>query len=156
MQKIDVRRISEAEANEIFKGLLRGHSDEFLQRFFKDAFQCEIDRIALPEKERSYYIVSVDDRNEALFGINHKIDQVFNVSSMGRLINKDKTEGWQYLKAILELAIAQGVKRINAIVNDAGKRAFEKLKSNGALPKNWKIECYSCGLLTNVSLHGQE
>jgi hypothetical protein len=149
-----VRKISEVEAREVFKRLLRDYSDELLRRFFKDAFQCEFDRIALPENERSYYIVSVNGRDEFLFGINekNKQPQVFNISSMGRIIEKDKTEGWQYLKAILDFAIAQGVKVINATVNDAGEKAFKELESNGGLPKNWEIECSPCGGLRSVVL----
>lgn len=54
MQKIEVRKISEVEAREVFKRLLRDDSDKLLKRFFKDAFQCEFDRIVLPENERSY------------------------------------------------------------------------------------------------------
>jgi hypothetical protein len=99
MQKIEVRKLSEGEAREVFNGLLREHS-EFLRRFFRDAFRREFDRIVLPENERSYYIVSVNSTNEALFGIGEISNQlkVWNISSFGRIIEKDKTEnkteGW--------------------------------------------------------------
>lgn len=156
MQKIEVRKITEVEAREVFKRLLREHSDEFLRRFFKCAFQCEFDRIVLPENERSYYIALVNGCAEALFGIseNSNQPQIWNISSMGRIIEKDKGEGegWQYLKALLYFAIAQGVKVINATVNEAGENAFEELESNGGLPKNWKIEWSPRGYLKGVSL----
>jgi hypothetical protein len=86
---IEVRKISEAEAREVFKWLLRGHS-EFLRRLFKDAFQCEFDRIVLPENERSYYIVLVNGCPEALFGVreNSNQRQAWNISSFGRIIEK--------------------------------------------------------------------
>ncbi len=51
---------------------------------------------------------------------------------MGRIIGKDKTEGWQYLKALLDFAIAEGVKIVNATVNDTGQKAFKELDINGA------------------------
>ncbi len=142
MQKIEVRKISEGEAREVFKRLLIDHSDEFLQRFFRDAFQDEFNHIALPEKERSYSIVSANGCDEALFGIREISDQpkVWNISSMGRIIQKDKTEEWQYLKAILDFAIERGVKIINATVNDAGEKAFRELEINGGLPRNCRME----------------
>ena len=89
MEKIQVRKIYEGEAREVFKRLLRDHS-EFLRRFFKDAFQCEFDRIVLPENERSYYIALVNGRAETLFGIreNSNQPQIWNISSMGRIIEK--------------------------------------------------------------------
>jgi hypothetical protein len=75
---------------------------------------------------------------------------------MGRIIEKDKTEekteGWQYLKALLDFAIPQGVKVINATVNEAGEKAFKELESNKGLPKNWKIEWFPKGYLKGVSL----
>jgi hypothetical protein len=150
MGKIEVRKISEIEAGEVFKRLLRDHSDKFLKRFFKDAFQCEFDRIVLSENERSYYIALVNGCAEALFGIseNSNQPQIWNISSFGRIIKKDKAEeragekaeGWRYLKALLDFAIAQGVKVINATVNDAGDKAFRELEINKGLPKNCKIE----------------
>ena len=154
-----MRKISEAEAREVFNSLLREHS-EFLRRFFKDAFQCEFDRITLPENERSYYLVSVNDCDEALFGIREISNQhkIWNISSMGRHIEKNKAEGkgWQYLKAILDFAIMKGVSRINATVNEAGEKAFKELEKNGDLPENWKIECSPCGNLTSVTLFSAE
>jgi hypothetical protein len=156
MQKIKVRKISEGEIREVFKRLLRDHSDEFLRRFFEDAFQCEFDRIVSPENERSYYVVSVNGIHEALFGIreNSSQPQIWNVSSFGRIIEKDKAEGkgWQYLKALLDFAVREGVNRINATVNDAGEKAFKELESNGGLPENWGIECSPCGSLRSVVL----
>jgi hypothetical protein len=158
MQKIEVRKLSEGEAREVFKRLLRDHSDELLKRFFRDAFQCEFNCIVLPENERSYHIALVNGCAEALFGIseNRNQPQIWNISSFGRIIEKDKTEekteGWQYLKALLDFAIEQGVKEINATVNDAGRKAFEELESNGGLPKNWEIECFPCGSLRSVAL----
>jgi len=94
VQKIEVRKLSEGEAREVFKRLLKDHSDKFLRRFFVDAFQCEFDRIVLPENERSYYIVSVNGLDEALLGIreNNNQPQIWNISSMGRIIEKDKGE----------------------------------------------------------------
>jgi hypothetical protein len=157
MQKIKVRKISEGEARAKFNLLLREHS-EFLRRFFKDAFQCEFDRIVLPENERSYYIVLVNGCAEALLGIseNSNQPQIWNISSFGRIIEKDKTEnkteGWQYLKALLDFAIMKGVRRINATVNDAGENAFKELESNKSLPENWGIECSPCGSLRSVIL----
>jgi hypothetical protein len=141
LQEIKVRKISEGEAREVFKRLLREHS-EFLRRFFGDAFQCEFDRIVLPENERSYYIALVNGCAEALFGIreNSNQSQAWNISSFGRIIEKGKTEGWQYLKAVLDFAIIKGVRRINATVNDAGEKAFKELENNEGLPKNCKIE----------------
>jgi hypothetical protein len=137
-----VRKISEGEAREIFKRLLREHSDEFLRRFFKDAFQDEFNDIALSEKERTYSIVSANSCDEALFGIREISDQrkVWNISSMERIIGKDKMEGWQYLKAIPDFAIERGVKVINATVNDAGEKAFRELEINGGLPRNCRLE----------------
>jgi hypothetical protein len=159
MQEIGVRKISEGEARAKFDWLLREHS-EFLRRFFKDAFHCEFNHIVLPENERSYYVVAVNGYHEALFGIRENSNQpkVWNISSMARIIEKDKTEtkGWQYLKAILDFAIAQGVERINATINDAGEKAFKELECNGGLPKNWKIEYGSCGNLTSVTLFSIE
>ena len=158
MQKIEVRKIFEGGAREVFKRLLRDHSDKLLRRFFKDAFQCEFDRIVLPENERSYYIALVNGCAEALFGIreNSNQPQIWNISSFGRIIEKDKTEekteGWQYLKALLDYAISRGVEVINATVNSAGEKAFKELESNGGLPKNWKIECSPCGYLRSVVL----
>lgn len=158
MQKIEVRKIFEGGAREVFKQLLRNHSDKLLKRFFKDAFQCEFDRIVLPENERSYYIALVNGCAEALFGIseNRNQPQIWNISSFGRIIEKDKTEekteGWQYLKALLDYAISRGVEVINATVNSAGEKAFKELESNGGLPKNWKIECFPCGSLRSVAL----
>ncbi len=151
-----MRKIFEGGAREVFKRLLRDHSDKLLKRFFKDAFQCEFDRIVLPENERSYYIALVNGCAEALFGIseNRNQPQIWNISSFGRIIEKDKAEGegWQYLKAILNFAIPQGVKVINATVNEAGEKAFKELESNKGLPKNWKIECFPCGSLKSVAL----
>jgi hypothetical protein len=158
VQKIEVRKIFEGGAREVFKRLLRDHSDKLLKRFFKDAFQCEFDRIVLPENERSYYIALVNGCAEALFGIreNSNQPQIWNISSMGRIIEKDKTEekteGWRYLKALLDFAIIKGVRRINATVNDAGEKAFKELENNGGLPKNWEIECFPCGSLRSVAL----
>jgi len=154
VQKIEVRKISEGEAREVFKRLVSDHSDEFLRRLFKDAFQCELNRIVLPENERSYYLVAVGGRDEALFGISENGNQprIWNISSFGRIIQKDKTEGWQYLEAILDSAISRGVNIINAVVNDAGEKAFKQLERNRGLPKNWKIEYFPCGSLTNVGL----
>ena len=85
--------------------------------------------------------MSVNSSDEALFGIREISNQpkVWNISSMGRIIQKDKTKGWQYLKAILDFAISQGVKVINATVNDAGEKAFKKLEANEGLPKNCVI-----------------
>jgi hypothetical protein len=74
VQKIEVRKLSEGEVGAKFNWLLREHS-EFLRRFFKDAFQCEFDRIVLPEDERSYYIASVNGCAEALFGISENSNQ---------------------------------------------------------------------------------
>lgn len=155
MKKIEVIKISEVEAREVFNSLLRKHS-EFLRRFFKDAFQGEFNRIVLGENERSYYIVAANGNHEALFGIREVSNQrkLWNISSMGRLIEKDKAEGkgWQYLKAILDFAIIKGVSRINATVNEAGEKAFKELGSNGGLPKNWEIECSPCGFFRSVVL----
>lgn len=153
MQEIGVRKLSEGEAREIFKRLLRDHSD-FLRRFFGDAFQCEFDRIVLPENERSYYITLVNGCAEALFGIseNRNLPQIWNISSFGRIIKEDKTEGWQYLKALLDFAIIKGVRRINATVKDAGEKAFKELENNEGLPKNCRIEWSPKGYLKGVSL----
>ncbi|MGD0917228.1 MAG: hypothetical protein ABSB22_12305 [Thermodesulfobacteriota bacterium] len=142
MEKIEVRKISEDEARGVFKQLLIDHSDQFLQRFFRDAFQDEFNHIALPEKERSYSVVSANGFDEALFGIREISDQpsVWSISAMGRIIQKDKTEGWQYLKAILDFAIEGGVKIINATVNDAGEKAFRELQNNGGLQRNCRME----------------
>jgi hypothetical protein len=52
MKKIEVRKVSEREASEVFKRLLIEHSDEFLQRIFRDTFQDEFNRMALSENER--------------------------------------------------------------------------------------------------------
>ena len=138
-----MRKISEGEARGVFKRLLIDHSDQFLQRFFGDAFQDEFNHIALPEKERSYSIVSANGCDEALFGIREISDQpkVWNICSMGRIIQKDKTEmkGWQYLKEILNFAIERSVKIINATVNGAGEKAFKELEANEGLPKNCRI-----------------
>ena len=143
MQKIEVRKLSEGEARAKFNWLLREHS-EFLRRFFKDAFQCEFDRTVLPESERSYYVALVNGCAESLFGMRENSNQphVWNISSFGRIIEKDKAEGkgWRYLRALLDFAIIRGTKRINARVNEAGEKAFKELESNGGLPKNWKIE----------------
>ncbi|MDI6764261.1 MAG: hypothetical protein QME83_14740 [Thermodesulfobacteriota bacterium] len=49
-------------------------------------------------------------------------------------------------------AIAQGVKVINATVNDAGEKAFKELETNGGLPKNWRIEWSPKGNLKSVTL----
>lgn len=108
----------------------------------------------MSENERSYYIALVNGCAEVLFGIreNSNQPQIWNISSFGRIIEKDKTEGWQYLKAFLNYAISQGVKEINATVNDAGEKAFKELESNKGLPKNWKIECFPCGFLRSVAL----
>jgi hypothetical protein len=154
VQKNEVRKISEGEAREVFKGLFRDHSDKFLKRFFKEAFQCEFDHIVLPGNERSYYIVSVNGRDEALLGIREISNQpeVWNISSFGRIIGRDKTEGWQYLKALLDFAIEKGVRVINATVNEAGEKAFKEIERNGGLPKNWKIGYSPCGSLRNVTL----
>jgi hypothetical protein len=98
----------------------------------------------------------VNVRAEALFGIRENSNQphVWNISSMGRIIEKDKTEmkGWQYLKAIVDFATAQGVKVINATVNDAGEKAFRELEINGGLPKNCKIEWSQRGNKKGVTL----
>jgi hypothetical protein len=59
---------------------------------------------------------------------------------MGRIIEKDKTEGWQYLKPILDFAIERGIKIINATVSDAGEKAFRELEINGGLPRNCRME----------------
>jgi hypothetical protein len=136
---------------------LREHS-EFLRRFFGDAFQCERDRIALAENERSYYVVSVNSLDEALLGIREVSDQtkVWNISSFGRIIEKDKTEGWQYLKALLDSGIANGVKIINATVNEAGEKAFRELESNRGLPQNWRIEFFPCGSLRSEAFSLEE
>jgi hypothetical protein len=152
MGKIELRKITEVGAREVFKRLVIDHSDKLLKRFFGDAFQCEFDRIVLPENERGYYIVSVNGLDEALLGIREisSQPQVWNISSFGRIIEKDKTEGWQYLKALLDFAIANGVKVINATVNEAGEKAFKELESNGGLPKNWKLEYFPCGCLRSV------
>ena len=161
MQEIGVRKISEVEAREVFKRLLRDHSDKLLKRFFKDAFQCEFDRIVLPENERSYYIALVNGCAEALFGIseNRNQPQIWNISSFGRIIEKDKTEekteGWRYLKALLDFAIANGVKIINATVNEAGEKAFKELESNGGLPKNWRIKWSPAFNLKSVTLFAE-
>jgi hypothetical protein len=157
VQKIEVRKIGKGEAHAKFYWLLGKHS-EFLRRFFKDAFQDEFNRIVLGENERSYYIVAANGNHEALFGIreNSSQPQVWNISSFGRIIEKDKTEnkteGWQYLKAILDFAISRGVKVINAKVNDKGEKAFKELESNKGLPKNWGIEYSPCGSLRSVVL----
>ena len=157
MQKIEVRKLSEGEARAKFNWLLREHS-EFLRRFFKDAFQCEFDRTVLPESERSYYVALVNGCAESLFGMRENSNQphVWNISSFGRIIEKDKTEekteGWQYLKAILDLAIEKGVKVIKATVNDAGENAFKELESNGGLPKNCRIEWSHRGDKKGVTL----
>lgn len=153
MQKIEVRKIGEGEAHAKFYWLLGKHS-EFLRRFFKDAFQDEFNRIVLPENERSYYIALVNGCAEALFGIreNSNQPQIWNISSFGRIIEKDKTDGWQYLKEILDFAISRGVKVINAKVNDKGEKAFKQLRSNGGLPENWGIECSPCGSLRSIVL----
>lgn len=153
MRMIEVRKISEGKAREVFNWLLSKHS-EFLRRFFGDAFQCEFDRIALPENERSCYIVSVNGLDEALLGIREISDQpkVWNISSFGRIIEKDKTEGWQYLKALLYFAIANGVKIINATGNEAGEKAFKELENNEGLSKNYRIEWSPKGYLKGVSL----
>jgi hypothetical protein len=149
-----VRKISEEEAREIFKRLLIDHCDEFLRRFFGDAFQDEFNHIALSENERSYYIVSVNGCDEALFGIREINNQpkVWNISSMGRIIEKDKTEGWQYLKAILDFAIQRDVERMNATVNDAGQKAFRELEINGGLPRNCKLQWSVRGVKKGVTL----
>jgi len=150
-----VRKIGEGEAHAKFYWLLGEHS-EFLRRFFKDAFQDEFNRIVLGENERSYFVVAVNGNHEALFGIreNSSQPQVWNISSFGRIIEKDNAEGegWEYLKAILDFAIIKGVRRINATVNEAGEKAFKEFESNGGLPKNWKIQCFPCGSLTSVVL----
>jgi hypothetical protein len=155
VQKIEVRKITEVEARKVFKRLLREHS-EFLQRFFGDAFQGERDRIVLPENERSYHIALVNGCAEALFGIseNSNQPQVWNISSFGRIIKRDKTEmkGWQYLKGLLDFAISRGVKEINATVNEAGEKAFKELESNGGLPKNCRIEWFPKIDLKGVTL----
>jgi hypothetical protein len=161
MQEIGVRKISEVEAREVFKRLLRDHSDKLLKRFFKDAFQCEFDRIVLPENERSYYIALVNGCAEALFGIseNRKQPQIWNISSFGRIIEKDKTEekteGWRYLKALLDFAIIKGVRRIYATVNDAGEKAFKELENNEGLPKNWRIKWSPAFNLKSVTLFAE-
>ena len=62
---IEVRKISEGEAREVFKQLVIDHSDEFLLRSLRDAFQDEFNRIVLPENEMSYYIVSINGHDEA-------------------------------------------------------------------------------------------
>ena len=158
MQKIEVRKIFEGGAREVFKRLLRDHSDKLLKRFFKDAFQCEFDRIVLPENERSYYIALVNGCAEALFGIreNSNKPQIWNISSFGRIIEKDKTEekteGWRYLKALLDFAIIKGVRRINATVKDEGEKAFKELENNEGLPKNCIIEWSSKVSLKGVTL----
>jgi hypothetical protein len=54
MQNVEVRQIPEGEAREVFKRLLADHSDEFLRRFFRDAFQNEFDRMVLSKNERCY------------------------------------------------------------------------------------------------------
>jgi len=98
--------------------------------------------------------VSVNSTNEALFGMREITNQpkVWNISSMGRIIQKDKTEGWQYLKAILDFAIERGVKIINATVNDAGGKAFKDLEDNRGLPKDCKITWSPKGYLKGVAL----
>jgi len=142
MQKIEVRQVSKFEAREVFKRLVIDHSDNFLQRFFRDVFQDEFNPIALPEKERSYPIMSANGCDEALLGIREISDQpkVWNISSMGRIIENDKTEGWQYLKAILDFAMERGVKIINSTVSDAGEKVFRELEINGGLPRNYRME----------------
>jgi len=154
MEKIEVRQISEVEACELFKCLLIDHCDQFLQRFFRDAFQDEFNHIALPENQRSYSIVSVNGCNEALFGVREISNQpkVWNISSMGRIIGKDKTEGWQYLKALLDFAIAEGVKIVNATVNDTGQKAFKELEINGGLPRHCRMEWSRRGDKKGVTL----
>jgi hypothetical protein len=98
--------------------------------------------------------VSVNGCDEAFFGIreNSNQPQVWNISSFGRIIEKDKTEGWRYLKALLDFAISQGIKVIDATVNEAGEKAFKELESNGGLPENWEIKCFPCGSLISVVL----
>jgi hypothetical protein len=49
-------------------------------------------------------------------------------------------------------AIAQGVKVINATVNDAGEKAFKELERNGGLPENCRIEWSSRVSLKGVAL----
>lgn len=59
---------------------------------------------------------------------------------MGRIIKKDKTEGRQPLKGILDFAIERAVKTINATINDPGEKAFRELEINGGLPKKGRVE----------------
>ena len=42
--------------------------------------------------------------------------------------------------SILDFAISQGIKVINATVKDAGEKAFKELEITGGLPKNCRIE----------------
>jgi hypothetical protein len=153
MQDIKARELSEMEIREVFKRLVTDHSDDFLHRFFRCAFQEEINHFALPANKRSYYMISINGRDEALFGINFRRDvestQAFNISSFARIIEDDiepkPASGWQYLGAILEEVLIPKCREndVNAICanlsSKGGRQAFEELEK-GRLPNGCIIE----------------
>lgn len=150
-QGIKIRELLENEAREVFKRLLREHSDELLNRFFRHSFIGEMEHIVLPPNERSYYLVSVNERDEALFGINYHSEQnptiSYDICSVARVIKKDSdtVDGWQYLKVLLEQVLIpkcrlNGIKFIGACLeSDGGVNAFKELEK-GRLPNGCKMK----------------
>lgn len=162
MQMFNVKELSQQEASDLFKKLLNSRSNGFLQKFFEDAFQAENvhkifkkNQIALSSNERSYYLVSANGRDEALFGINFNTLQnpsvSYEISSIGKII-EEQIDVWRHIKVLLEdkqhglipKCLKNGVKIINArISSKGGKRAFDDL-ANSKLSGGYNIQLSEC------------
>ncbi len=136
---------SQARVQEIFNRLIaeakEGTNAEIVEKIpnaFNDEAVTPEKLIALGLEHRTYFIVEVEGREEALFGMNFYHGRTpapisYTMSSLARIVpNRGAAPGWKYLDAMIKFLIPkcrqEGVWKINAHLMTTGAvKAFNGL-----------------------------
>lgn len=134
-------KLPQKEANNILESCL-----EDLNHFpeFANAFQDEAKRraenedfCALPQMERIYYTVTLDDHDNPylMLGLNSKF---LNISSVAKVVNDEERMGTCSLKFFIENILLEKLRKsdptrntVSAIPStESGKRLFQRLRED--------------------------
>jgi hypothetical protein len=132
---ITIKKLTQEKANSLIENL----SGEPLENF-KLAFHDEKENllmhkipIALPQEDRIYYSITVDDVDYLLVGINLKNTNAINISSYARITTNLKGKASNCLKNLIDIELVpmcQSLKKeriISYAYTIRSKKVFEKL-----------------------------
>jgi hypothetical protein len=132
---ITIHKIAQAEANSLMEQLSGEALDNFKLGFHdeKDNIVMNIKPIALPQKDRSYFLIKVDTINYLLVGINLNPDKTLNLSSYARITTKLNGKASSCLKQLIEQelvplchSLAKG-RILSLAYTQRSTKVFEKL-----------------------------